>query len=482
MSEDVLDIIHRISFNVDGANLEQLTAQLRRQTETINNLGQRQARLAQAYERTSATEIERRRRIAALMERNNQLLQQNARTVENTVLNNRQLNEQLTRELGLIGAINARLDLLQQARRRATSESEVRRYGNLIASEQRRLDGLNSVPRNRAAGFLGGLGQLGGAGNMVSRLLPQVAGALSIAAVGNQIFDTTKKFEGFIQTLKNAYGSSTKAQGAFDKIQNFAASQGKSMDQYVEALLDAQTGEYERLKEFGIKAKTTGDMVTFSFKGIEKQVKKTDQEAIRNAIISFGELKGVVGGMAGQATTLEGKLSNMGDTWDSVMYNMGKSGKGLMSDMIDLANDLLSAFNELIENSPAEALREEQAEINGLVSGIASLNQGNEIRNQLITELNVKYPQLLRNIDIEKMNSGEVLYILQGINKAYERRISLAQQSAIKENAIKKRSKLFEESAEALGDDRFIAGLKAAGLYKQYISESGDYKKTKRYC
>jgi hypothetical protein len=516
MADDVLDIIHRISFNVDNSNLDHITAQLRRQTEAIGNLGQRQARLAQAYERTSATEIERRRRIAGLMERNNQLLQQNARGLESTVLGNRHLNDQLTRELGLIGAINARLDLLHNARRRATSESEVRRYSGLITREQNRLSSLNRVPQNRASGFLGGLGQLAGAGSMVSSLLPQVAGAISIASIGNQIFETTKKFEGFIQTLKNAYGSSTKAQGAFDKIQQFAAktpygvdeltaafiklknrgfdpttaeltkmgdlaaSQGKSFDQYVEALLDAQTGEYERLKEFGIKAKTTGDTVTFSFKGIEKQVKKTDQEAIRNAIISFGELKGVVGGMAGQATTLEGKLSNMGDTWDSVMYNMGKSGKGFMSDMIDLANELLTAFNDLISKSPAQQLREEQAEVNSLFTAIASLNQENQARNILIAELNAKYPQLVANLNLENLSAGQVLATLQGINKAYERRITLAQQTSIKENIAKKQGKIFANAAEDLSDPLFLGALSQTGNLKKYEAASGNLKLQKQ--
>ncbi|WP_312090364.1 hypothetical protein [Chryseobacterium sp.] len=512
MADDILDIIHRISFNVDDTNLEQLTAQLRRQTETINHLGQRQARLAQAYDRTSATEIERRRRISSLMERNNTLLQQNSRSLENNVLNNRHLNDQLTREIGLVGTINARLDILHQRRRQATSETEISRYSQLIAREQNRLDSLNRVPRNRAASFLGGLGQLAGAGSAVSSLLPQVAGAFSIAAVGNQVFEVTKRFEGYTQTLKNAYGSSVKAQGAFDKIQQFAAktpygvdeltasfiklknrgfdpttaeltkmgdltaSQGKSMDQYVEALLDAQTGEYERLKEFGIKAKTTGDMVTFSFKGIEKQVKKTDQEAIRNAIISFGELKGVVGGMAGQATTLEGKLSNMGDTWDSVMYNMGKSGKGFMSDMIDLANELLSAFNDLIEKSPAQQLREEQAEVNSLFNAIASLNTENQARNVLIAELNAKYPQLVSNLNMEKASSGDILYILQGINKAYERRISLAQQTSIKESIAKKQGKIFADTAEDLSDPVFLGAMKKSGMLEQYQRASGNIK------
>lgn len=389
MSEDVLDIIHRISFNVDDANLEQLTTQLRRQTETINQLGQRQARLAQAYDRTSATEIERRRRISSLMERNNQLLQQNARTVENTVLNNRQLNDQLTRELGLIGAINARLDILQQRRRQATSESDVRRYSNSIASEQRRLDNLNRVPRNTASGFLGNIGQMGGAGIAVSSLLPAIGGALGIASLGSQMVDVTKKFEGYIQTLKNAYGSSVKAEGAFSKIQQFAAktpysvdeltssfiklknrgfdpttaeltklgdlasSQGKSFDQLTEAVLDAQTGENERLKEFGIKAKTVGDQVIFTFKGVSKTVSKFSEIDIRNTIIGFGELKGVIGGMAGQATTLEGKMSNLGDTVDMLMFTLSKrlGMNSFLGSLVEMANEALDALRDLLDNS-----------------------------------------------------------------------------------------------------------------------------------
>jgi len=50
------------------------------------------------------------------------------------------------------------------------------------------------------------------------------------------------------------------------KLGDLASSTGKSFDQLAEAVLDAQTGEFERLKEFGIKASANGDKVTFSFK------------------------------------------------------------------------------------------------------------------------------------------------------------------------------------------------------------------------
>jgi len=58
---------------------------------------------------------------------------------------------------------------------------------------------------------------------------------------------------------------------------DIAASQAKPISQIVEAYNDAITGEFERLKEFGIKARQEGDNVTFTFKGQEQTVKKTSE-------------------------------------------------------------------------------------------------------------------------------------------------------------------------------------------------------------
>jgi hypothetical protein len=43
----------------------------------------------------------------------------------------------------------------------------------------------------------------------------------------------------------------------------------------VEAFNDAITGEFERLKEFGITAKANGDKVALTFRGQTVEVKKT---------------------------------------------------------------------------------------------------------------------------------------------------------------------------------------------------------------
>jgi hypothetical protein len=102
-----------------------------------------------------------------------------------------------------------------------------------------------------------------------------------------------------------------------------AASQGKSFDQFTEALLDAVGGEFERMKEFGIKASKSGDQVSLAFKNMTTTVKNTPEE-IQKAIIALGKMEGVTGGMNEIAKTFEGRLSNLGDTIDSIKVKTGK--------------------------------------------------------------------------------------------------------------------------------------------------------------
>lgn len=137
------------------------------------------------------------------------------------------------------------------------------------------------------------------------------------------------------------------------KLGDLASSQGKSLDQLIEALLDAQTGEFERLKEFGIKANKENDKVKFSFKGVATEVKFTEK-AISDYLYSLGDIEGVQGGMAVQMEELEGKYSNFGDTLDALFNTIGKrieptAKKTLtwLSKIVDGVRVALTSVNEL---------------------------------------------------------------------------------------------------------------------------------------
>ena len=72
-------------------------------------------------------------------------------------------------------------------------------------------------------------------------------------------------------------------------------------------LVAAGTGEFERLKEFGIKASKEGDNVSFTFRGVTTTVKNSAAE-IEGYLIKLGETN-FGGAMADRMATLEGSLA-----------------------------------------------------------------------------------------------------------------------------------------------------------------------------
>ncbi|QIY83408.1 hypothetical protein HER18_07630 [Chryseobacterium sp. NEB161] len=129
------------------------------------------------------------------------------------------------------------------------------------------------------------------------------------------------------------------------KLGDLASSQGKSFDQLVEALMDAQTGEFERMKEFGIKASKSGDTVKLTFKGVTKEVKNNEQ-AIKDAVIAYGAMDGVAGSMEVVSKTLGGQLSNLEDQWWGFLVAVGGYGGGIFGDVLGGAADMLQILQD----------------------------------------------------------------------------------------------------------------------------------------
>ncbi|WP_280190357.1 tape measure protein [Delftia sp. PS-11] len=104
---------------------------------------------------------------------------------------------------------------------------------------------------------------------------------------------------------------------------NTAAAMGKNLMQLIEAVADASTGEFERLKEFGIKASKQGEKVAFTFQGVTTTVKNSAKditaylEGIGNT--AFG------GAMERRANTLDGAIAGLSDSWDEFFRKINES-------------------------------------------------------------------------------------------------------------------------------------------------------------
>lgn len=267
---------------------------------------------------------------------------------------------------GLTGAILLREQLSKSLDK---NEAKLRKI-NIEASRAEKAAGMVSG----GGGLLGGIGLLGG-------------GAMAIAAaVGTAsaaIVNITSEFEGYEAQLKTALGTTAAAEIALQQISEAAAktpesvqslteayvrlantglqptidellkitdvsiSQNKSVMAFSEAIIDAQTFEFERLKEFGILASKAGDKITFSFKGQEKQV-AASALAVRDYLIGLGDMDGIAGAAEEKSKTLGGALSNLADSASRLAVSIGEILSPALTSIIRQFTDIISVADDFI--------------------------------------------------------------------------------------------------------------------------------------
>lgn len=215
-----------------------------------------------------------------------------------------------------------------------------------------------------------------------------MAGAFAIGGItsfGKEVVSTLGEFERYEAVLTNTLGSNSAAKKALEDITNFASqtpfqvnelsnsfvklanqnftptmqemtklgdlasATGNTFDSLAEAVLDAKTMEFERLKEFGITASknSKAGTVTFNFKNQDTEVKATDK-AIQEYLLSLGELKGVQGASAAIMKTTEGQLSNLGDKYTQLKLQIGTALKPVIAFSIGQLADFVVMLQDLV--------------------------------------------------------------------------------------------------------------------------------------
>ena len=217
----------------------------------------------------------------------------------------------------------------------------------------------------------------------LKHIILTVAGTDAIRRFVSNVIDVAGNFQKMEAVLTNSLGSASKVKEAMDMLSDFgaktpfqvdeltaayvklvnqgfiptaeqmrklgdlASSTGKSFDQLTEAIIDAQVGENERLKEFGIRASKNGDTITYIFREQEAVVKNT-ASAIREYILSLGDLEGVIGANEKISATFVGRLSNIEDELTNQFKDFGEKFNAELSTGIGWAGDLVDNLNRII--------------------------------------------------------------------------------------------------------------------------------------
>ena len=210
-----------------------------------------------------------------------------------------------------------------------------------------------------------------------------IIASLGIFLVARDVLRTVTSFQSLRASLKTVTGSAALARVEFDRLKEFAATtpfqleevvqafikltalglqpsqealrsygntaaaMSKSLDQFIEAVADASVGEFERLKEFGIKARVEGEQVAFTFQGTTTRVGRNAAE-IEAFLRGIGEIE-FAGAMEEQMMVLGGASSNLADAISQLFDEFGEQGVGDAA--IGIVNALTDAIRGMIPHA-----------------------------------------------------------------------------------------------------------------------------------
>lgn len=254
----------------------------------------------------------------------------------------------------------------------ATQTIDIRvvdKTGQSLNNINKRLQGLQSslggVSRlanlaTAALATIGGVNLIKGTVNTIRKFedlsaqLTTVTGSARLASVAlgeiqkfasETPFTVDEVTSAFVILKRNGIDATTESLRSFG---NIAAANGKSFTQFGEAVADALTGEFERLKEFGIKVTKDGDKFVANLGNQQLGVANSTTELI-DLIKQLGDEGGKFGkGIENRAKTLSGALSNLQDNVDKVTVAFGEGGaRPALTEFVKTISSMVAAAEPL---------------------------------------------------------------------------------------------------------------------------------------
>jgi len=242
----------------------------------------------------------------------------------------------------------------------------------------------------KAKGHIEGLNKSLGNTRKLAKAAAGALVAIGTAAVVRGLINTIRQFEDLRATLVTVEGSTEAAARSFRLIKDFtqttpfqlqdvtsafitfrnagldptidfmtsvgniAAGMGRRIDDVARAVFNATTGEFEMLKQLGIKVKTEGDKLQVIFKGTTTTIRNNGLDII-DVIERIGKTD-FAGGIERQSQTLTGAFSNLQDEIAIFADEVGEG--GLTAALTEVTRAIIDASegSENLANQIGESL------------------------------------------------------------------------------------------------------------------------------
>jgi len=288
-------------------------------------------------------------------------------------------------------------------------------------------------------------------------------------------------------------GNQLQALGRYSKdnliaLGDLAAASGKPLEQVMNAYAKLGTGQKgEAVNMFRDLLISSDDWTNATGKGIKKngELAASTEEMIA-ALPQILKQKGFFGMMEQQSQTTEGRISNLNDSLEMLKVNAGDKLKPTFDRLLSSTSSIIANMNKWVAVPTHQKIATEKAELNALVGVITDANTGEQVRSDLLAQLQQQYPEFLKGLDLENVKNEELRQKLAAVNKEYENKMKLAAMQGLVTDEETRLQELYSENARlemakqatsnvvslerAIGD-KF--GVKDATTYKNGVASYG---------
>lgn len=258
---------------------------------------------------------------------------------------------------------------------------------NTMGATARHVDGIKALTAAQQ--------RLGVVGDEV-----QLAGAQELATY----LTKTETLEGLIPIMNDMLAQQYGLNATQEQAAQIASMLGKVMD-----------GQVGALSRYGYK-----------FDKAQEKILKFGTEEQRAAVLA--EVVGsAVGGVNRRlALTNAGRAKQLANNFGDLKEQLGQLGQIAAQKALPVASKLLGIVQDWIAVSPVTEIAREKAELNVLVGSLIQASDKEGERKRIIDELHAKYPDFLKDIDLEKASTADLRAELEKVNAEYDKRMRKA--------------------------------------------------------
>ena len=386
--------------------------------------------------------------------------------------------------------LSALLNRTQQMYASSTDINRAKAYAGMIDQIKLRIKELEVATAScttKTRGFFSKLKETTGVGAV------GVVG-MGAALLGRQVFDelntivkAAAQVERYGVTLKTLLQSSSGASERMDEYFDIAKKTPFSLESVVEGgnklqSLGAtgQKGDASRMfRDLLISQK---DWIEATGKGVSKngELLASTEEMI-TALPKILKSKNFMGMMAEQAKTTEGQISNLRDGILQLKVAVGERMLPLTKRLVSSLSNVVDITKRWVAIPTIQKIAAEKVEVNHLMNELIRHNGEQDTRLKLIDEIQRRYPELLKNLDTEKMTVADLRDRLKEVNSEYDDRMKKAILSGMVERIQKRYADKMEyvvayETQQYVNRENRRIGQEKLAMLKQYGLENANIR------